>query len=223
MIKNLISDYLRVYNWDSFKKQWENNFSLSFVMFWVFFTCIGAMHAKENLPVNFYIVFLALYLPMWFTLFSGQIHSVKLEKMMYLCPMDTDQRRTYIYSSYYFRVILHMVIIVMGTVVLIPFSYCDVISAAEILLNGLIISAFIPSGKNTREETETADVRKGIMTASALISNVIQAGIILDDEPDIIPKLVILGALLLVQLPLSIKYYKWVKGELRAAVNYEEN
>lgn len=223
MIKNLISDYLRVYNWDSFKAQWEGDFSASFIIIWVFLTYCGALHAKGNLPIDYYIVFFALYLPMCFTFFSGQMHSVKLEKMMYLCPMDPHQRREYIYSSYYFRVILHMVIIVIGTIILIPFSYCDVISTAEILINGLVISGFIPFGRNIREETEMPDVQKGIMTAVAIISNVFQVGIILDDKPDIMLKTVIFGILLLVQLPLSIQYYKWVGKELRAAVNYQEN
>lgn len=222
MIKNFISDYMRAYNWERFKEKWEVDFFTSFITFWAFFSSCGDLHATGRLTIHHCIVFLALYLPMYFALFSGQIHSVKPEKMMYLCPMDIHQRRTYIYSSYYFRVILHMVILVMGIMILFPFSYCDGVSIAEILLNGLIISGFIPSGKNTRTEMEIVEVQKGILVGVAIISNVIQVGIIMDHKPDIVPKTVLFVVLLFVQLPLSIRYYKWVKEELRAAVNYEE-
>ena len=222
MIKYFISDYMRAYNWNRFKEKWEGDFFTSFIAFWVFFSSCGELHATGNLTIHSCIVFLALYLPMYFTIFSGQIHSVKPEKMMYLCPMDIHQRRAYIYSSYYFRIILHMVILVIGIMILFPFSYCDGISIAEILINGLIISGFIPSGRNTRAEMEIVEVQKGILIGVALIVNVIQAGIIMDNKPDIVPKIVLFGVLLLVQLPLSIQYYKWVREELRAAVNYEE-
>lgn len=222
MIKNFISDYMRAYNWNRFKEKWEGDFFTSFITFWVFFSSCGELHARGKLTIHQCIVFLALYLPMYFTILSGHIHSVKPEKMMYLCPMDIHQRRAYIYSSYYFRIILHMVILVIGIMILFPFSYCDGISIAEILINGLIISGFIPSGRNTRAEVEIVEVQKGILIGVALIVNVIQAGIIMDNKPDIVPKIVLFGVLLLVQLPLSIQYYKWVRGELRAAVNYEE-
>lgn len=222
MIKNFISDYMRAYNWDRFKEEWEVDFFTSFITIWVIFSSCEALDAAGNLTIHVCIVVLALYLPMYFTLFSGQMHSVKPEKMMYLCPMDIHQRRAYIYSSYYFRIILHMVILVIGIVILFPFSYCDGISIAEIFLNGLIISGFIPSGKNTKAEVEIAEVQKGILVGIAQIVNVIQTGIIMDNKPDIVPKIVLFGVLLLVQLPLSIQYYKWVREELRAAVNYEK-
>lgn len=218
MMKELIANYVRAYHWNSYKKQWETNFSTNFVVFWVFCTFHGAMHARADLPAGHYIVAAALFLSMGFVLVSGQCHPVKLGKMMYLCPMDADRRRAYIYSSYFFRVVLHVVVIAVSTMILIPFSYCDVVSAVEILLNGLVISVLIPPGKE-----ENVNLRRGIMLAVALVSNVFQAGIILDDKPDVIPKLIIFGLLLFVQLPLSVSYHQWVKEQLKAAINYEEN
>ncbi|MCM1499896.1 MAG: hypothetical protein NC124_15645 [Clostridium sp.] len=218
MMKELIADYVRAYNWNSYEKQWRDNFPDNFVLFWVSCMFCGAIHARADLSVSYYIVAAALFLSMGFVLVSGQCHPVKLGKMMYLCPMDADRRRAYIYASYFFRVVLHVVVIAVSTMILIPFSYCDMVSAVEILLNGLVISVLLPPGKE-----ENVNLKRGIMLGVAIASNVFQAGIILDDKPDVIPKLIILGLLLFVQLPLSVSYCKWVKKQLKAAINYEEN
>lgn len=222
MIKNLISDYMRVYNWDNFKKSLKNNFFNGIIFLWIFLDVLGALNEKENVVLMDHIIFMILYLPLCLILISNQSHSVRLEKMMYLCPMDIGERRAYIYSSYYFRVTLHIVISAIMALLLIPISYCDAFSAIEIFLNGLIISMFIPSGEVTGKKSESADVLRGVMTAIALLLNVAQLGIILDEEPDITLKIVI-GIFLLIQFQLLYRYRKWVKQELEGAVNYEEN
>lgn len=180
---------------------------------------------------NDYIIFLAIYLPMLFILFSMKLHPVRLHKMMYLCPMEVSARTAYVSNSYFFRIFVQMIVTIIGIAVLIPFSHCGMISVAEILLNNLVMSILIPPVKKMDVDSENFDkemVYQTVMILMPLFLNLGQWVVISDREfhdreTHVIFKVVNAGCLVLILLPLFIKYWKYVKNELAAAVYYEED
>lgn len=182
--------------------------------------------AQAGKGENDYIIFLAIYLPIIFILFSMKLHPVRLHKMMYLCPMGADERTAYVRNSYFFRMIVQMSAAVIGIAVMIPFSCFGMVSAVEILLNDLVMSILIPAAKKTDGNYGGIDkemVYRVVMTLMPLFLNFGQMVVLSDGESHMIFKLVNAGCLVLILLPLSVKYWKYVQSELAAAAYYEED
>lgn len=185
----------------------------------------------KGLCENDYIIFLAIYLPVLFILFSMKLHPVRLHKMMYLCPMGASVRTAYVRNSYFFRIFVQMTVAIIGIAILIPFSHCDMISVTEILLNDFVMSILIPPVKKMDVYSGNIDkemVYRTVMILMPLFLNLEQWVMISDSEfhdreSHVIYKLVNTGCLVLILLPLFIKYWKYVKNELAAAVYYEED
>lgn len=178
-----------------------------------------------------YIIFPAIYLPVMFILFSMKLHSVRLHKMMYLCPMGASMRKVYVWNSYFFRIFVQMAVAIIGSAVLILFSHCDMISVVEILLNDFVMCILIPSVKKIDVYSGNIDkaiVYRTVMILMPLFLNLGQWVVISDREfhdreSHVTFKLVNAGCLVLILLPIFMKYWKYVKDELAAAVYYQED
>lgn len=169
------------------------------------------------------IVFVLVYLPMLYIIFSVYMHPVGLCKMMYLCPMEPAERKRYIRSSYRFGIFVRMSVAAVGIGVMLMFYDCDMIAVTEILLNDLVMSLLIPSEKSSVEGY--GSIRKETlcmicMIVVSMLSNLILALAVADQDPGK-AMLIILAGIVLIQIPLIIGYRKYVRGELEAAVYYE--
>ena len=227
MLKYIVSEYFRAYKWGNFKALWkkEDRAYVWFTIYWMISALSGGF-LREDFTVKDCLMLLAVYLPMLCIGCSGIIHPVRLSKMMYLCPVSAEERKRYIYQSYYFRIGIHMCIAMIGTVLLTLFTYWDVISCLEILLCDLAVSLFIPSAKEVNEDMWKIEKGVGykiVIMVIAVILNMVQLVIISDSEPHIAAKTIVFCVLLFIELPLSVKYYKkYVQNELRDAVYFEK-
>ena len=158
---------------------------------------------------------------MLLTYYSICIHPLKLGKMMYLCPMNPEERKEYIYGSYYFRIGFHMVIVLLGLCIAVPLSYCDIFSSLQILLNHAMTVVLVTSVQKKENERSDLNVIGIFIVITALISNIVEYGIIMDAEPDIAIKVSLFIVFCLIQVPLEIAYVKHIKKELRNSVFYE--
>lgn len=226
MFGDILKDYFRVYKWNNFKALWKTEDKAPFfVMYWMLFAMMGGIFAGDDFSGRDILMLVVMYVPMLLISYSTVIHPVRLSKMMYLCPMDAAVRKKYIYYSYYFRVALHMGIAVISVALLACFTYCDILSCLEIILCDMAISLLIP----TAQKADTNDWSfiketwyKVFITAITIILNMVQLVVVSEGNPDMEIKLLVLGVLLLIQLPLSVKYYcKYVQNALRNAVFYE--
>lgn len=161
----------------------------------------------------------ALFLPMVFVWCSVAAHPLRLARMMYLCPMDREERRRYLRASYGFRVCFHMLVCVLGLLVVVPFSYCDLYSVLLILGNDFSISILGSGGGGAADTARGSgcNVRGQFLFAAALVSNLIQYGIVADEAPDMGVKLVLALIFAAVQVPLGIRCLRDARGELEAA------
>lgn len=172
------------------------------------------------------IACLLVCLPMLYILASVYRHPVGLPKMMYLCPMDADRRRQYIRGSYHFRIFVNMTVAVIWTGILLLFYDCGRIAAAEILLNDLALSLLIPWEKKTDEKFGTMN-KEAVCMCCVMVVSMLANFALVQTVTDKDAENVIVGigfaCIVLIQMPLTITYQKYVRGELEAAVSYEKS
>lgn len=163
-----------------------------------------------------------LLLPMLFSYCSASVHSIQLEKMMYLCPMDRRERRYYIYGSYCFRSGVHMLVAAAGICIAVSISGCDLFFAIQILLNHALIAIMVSHGQRTGDKSRRKVIIIGeIIFVTALFSNVILFSIIVYAPHVLWVRLAVFFVFCLVQLPLEIWYVQYIRKALRAAVTFE--
>lgn len=223
MIREIAGDYFRKFTIGGIKELLKTNAAVLVCMaypLFVWFMMIGGGREEG-------IIFLAVYLPVLYILFSFYMHPVRLHKMMYLCPMGADRRRAYVRYSYGFRVAVQMTAAMIGTVLLMAYTHCGVLSVVEILLSDFVLSILIRSEKNKdgcyrRFDIDKENVYLSCMVTISILSNFGQMVAVSDKEPHRVLQIAIMVCLVTIQLPLTVKYRKYVKRELEAAVYYEE-
>lgn len=171
----------------------------------------------KNMPaVSALILF-----PMAISCFGGALRRPELDKMLYLCPMSRRERKKYIYGAYCFGVGFNMLFAVIGICMVIPISCCDVFSAVQILLNDFLLAIMIAAGRKEKERSSSKEIlMQMFLAASAFISNIIEMIMVLDKDSNILPKAGMLAFFCVIQLPMAVKYGRYVKGELDHAVYY---
>lgn len=220
MLRKIAVDYFRAYSRRGIKEMWKTNTGGFAGMIGMIYPLIVVLFQMES---NEKIICLFVYLPMLYIPFSVYMHPVGLCKMMYLCPMEADERRQYIRSSYRFGVFVRMSVAAIGVGMVMMLYDCDMIAVAEILLNDLVLSLLIPSEKSSVEgygSIHKETVGMICMIVVSMLSNFILALAVADKDPGK-ATLIILAGIFFLQIPLSIGYQKYVRSELEAAVYYE--
>lgn len=220
MINDIIRDYFAMFRIGNLKKNNLANKLSFFSLYFIGMTLCGPFLAHAKISWRVIAVQFAVFVPIVFSYFSVLAHPIRLPKMMYLCPMQPDERRKYIYGSYYFRIGVHMLPGVLGVCIAVVYSYCDIFSVIEMFLNYLMVALLV-----SREQSAKGKVRGmvigEIIFVIAILSGVIQVGIIADAEPDMGMKAVLFAVFCLVQLPLEIRHLKSAGKQLQAAVSFE--
>lgn len=170
---------------------------------------------------NRIITLTAVLLPIFLNYWSIYAHPVKLNKIMYLCPLDPEERKEYIYGTYFFRIGLHILLSLVGLCIVVPITYCDIFSCIQILLNDLMAAFIIISAPVTVNGISNMSGIEVVIFSTTIISNIVECGIIMDENPDIAVKIVLFGVFLLIQLPCAIAYMKSVKKVLKSSIYYE--
>ena len=219
MKKHIIQDYFSAYKIRSYK--WHGTNLEFLIIYFAAYFCMISRKSVTTFEWKSIIILAAIFLPMLLTYYSICIHPLKLGKMMYLCPMNPEERKEYIYGSYYFRIGFHMVIVLLGLCIAVPLSYCDIFSSLQILLNHAMTVVLVTSVQKKENERSDLNVIGIFIVITALISNIVEYGIIMDAEPDIAIKVSLFIVFCLIQIPLEIAYAKHIKKELRNSVFYE--
>ncbi len=227
MVKSLIRQYMREYKWSHFREQIKKCPQVIFFPIWL--ACITLEILVEDSLRNG-AVSLLVSLPMMHIYFAGILHSsVRLNKMMYLCPMDAARRRAFVYSSYFFGIGIRMVPALAGILVMFRFASPDALSVAGILCSDLLIASTLPwEGTDvpifwisTPIEITKEALYKIFIIYIAGICNVFLTDILMDGGESREMEIVPLGILILIEIPLFIRYHKFIKAELEHAVEYE--
>lgn len=219
MKKHIIQDYFSAYKLRGYN--WHGTHLEFLIIYFTAYFCMISPRSVTTFEWKSIIILAAIFLPMLLTDYSICIHPLKLDKMMYLCPMNPEERKEYIYGSYYFRIGFHMVIVLLGLCIAVPLSYCDIFSSLQILLNHAMTVVLVTSVQKKENERSDLNIIGIFIVITALISNIVEYGIIMDAEPDIAIKVSLFIVFCLIQIPLEIAYVKHIKKELRNSVFYE--
>jgi len=223
MAKYIIRDFFSAFRINNLK---QNKVLFTWVYLTVYIICISTFANRgwsdRQIAWRNIIAENALFLPIVFSLCSVMAHPVQLAKMMYLCPMSPEERRTYIYVSYYFRIGMHMLVSIAGLCIVAAYTYCDVVSMIQILLNDALVATMLNHRQQTGDRGSAMVVGE-ILFLTALLSNAVQFCIVCDLTPDSWIQWVLFFLFCLVQLPLEIRYVKYIRRELRRAVYYENS
>lgn len=220
MLGKIAVDYFRAYSWRGIKEIWQTNRGGNAGMIGMIYPLIVVLFQMGS---DGKIIFMLVYLPMLYIIFSVYMHPVRLCKMMYLCPMGVDERRQYIRSSYRFGIFVCMSVAAIGVGMVMMLYDCNMAAVAEILLNDLVLSLMIPSEKSQAEgygSIRKETVGMICMIVVSMLSNFILALAVADKDPGD-AMVIVLAGIVLIQIPLMIGYRKYVRSELEAAVYYE--
>lgn len=167
------------------------------------------------------VCFLAVLLPLCFSYFSMTVHPIQLSKMMYLCPLNDEERRRYIYGSYLFRIVIHMLICLLGFWIASDRSQCDLFTVIWVLTNQLMTASLVNGGAH---HGSGMPVVGELIFLFSLIANVLQIDCMRGDVSD--ERILNIGMLIFfcaVQVPLELSYIKYIRKSLQSAVLYENS
>lgn len=225
MLKNIVRQYTRAYKWSRLAEQFRQCPQVIYFPIWFLFVMLETLISSS---LRERIVFFLVFFPMMHSYFSGVMHSVRLNKMMYLCPMDSVGRRSFIYRFYYFRICFHMGFALAGILAMFLFGRPNILPVVGILCNDFVISCLLPWEKTGEDQWDITKetLYKVFIVYIAGICNMILTEALMDREAlrGIAEGIAMLpmGILVLVQIPLCIRYRRFIKVELERAVEYEE-
>ncbi|MDE7477938.1 MAG: hypothetical protein K2M91_08305 [Lachnospiraceae bacterium] len=223
MTKYIIQDFFGAFRISSFR---QNKAFYQFVYgslyISIYLVCISIIHAWEsNFSWRDVMVQLSVFMPMILSYCSAGMHPVQPAKILYLCPMNPQERRNYIYGSYYFRVGIHMLIAILGLCVVVLNTQCDIYCFVQILFNHVVVAVLVDMG---HQSGGVSDIVIGkIIFIIALVSTLVLLNAIVDSvvvEPAWV-KVILFVVYAIVQLPLTICYVKHIRKVLQAAVSFE--
>ena len=210
-------DYWRAFRLDNLKRVWESDKGKYWLpMYLMIYPLLlgGSIWEDRNRNGNI-LLYIAVMGPIVFVVFSEIIHPIRLPKIMYLCPMTDDSRREMIRNGYCFRVCLHWGVQMLGLLAVVIYGDFDPVIGAEFAINSLLLSMLVAVEKKTG--TTCQDGVKVV----AIFSNVIMASALVDRDYSLVFKLVMLGLIMAVQLPLMRYSWIFIRCELEDAIDYE--
>ena len=144
MTKRVLRDYFAAFRWQKIKESqkkgawWTGIYFLSM--------CPALLQAFDNLASI--LLYYLIAIPLVFAMYVPTIHNMRLPKIMYLCPLNMEQRREYIIKSCAVRIIASLLINIIGVIILLACGICDWLMAISIFLNLALLSVEIGSGIN---------------------------------------------------------------------------
>jgi len=175
--------------------------------------------------------------PIFFCMFACTLHPMVLPKMMYMSPMSKETRRKFLEVSCVVRIAFPIIVGGLGELVLLAFGICNWLSGVGIFINiaafsimlGLGINAGgygkkMENGQRVMELSTSMGIMEGVIIVSTLVLGLgyaVEAGG--DAMANLWVKCILLGAQLLIQIPIVWKYSKNWKPAVERALCYESS
>lgn len=230
MTERVLRDYFATFRWKKIKEShkvgswWPGIYFLSM--------CPALLHAFDD--YESILLYYLITIPLVFAMFVPTMHNMKLPKLMYLCPLNTAQRREYIVKSGAIRVMMSVLIDIIGVSILFACGICDWLMAISIFLNLALLSVAIGSGININGYGKITDQGYRVVDPKnkkellemwvcliALLTFLAQYGIVLYEEESLLLRIIAIGLPLVVLLPPTIAYLRFWKQAVTENMTYE--
>lgn len=218
-MKQIMADYFSAYKISRLKGKGTDG--LFFLAYFIAMPVFIGINGTVNFNWNYMLIFTGIFLPMCLSVLGIRLRSPGLDKMRYLCPMSREERKKYIYGIYGFGIGVRMIISLMGVCLVLFVSHCSPLRAVVILLNDFLIAGLLASDGDRREEWSGEVLLWIWILVLSMISNIVEVGILADEIPDTFVQMALFLIFLLIQLPMAVKYRKYVRQRLDDAVYYE--
>lgn len=220
MLTHIISDFFSVFRINNLRgSKVLYKFSYMTILCIVIILCSNHVW-RDGSAWRYVAVQLSVFLPMIFSYFSAMLHPVQPTKIMYLCPMKPEERRRYIYGSYYFRIGVHMLAAVAGLCIVIFYFNDDIFSVIQVLLNHMMVAVLV--NREAQADGRVCGMVIGeLIFLAAVFSDIAQLSVIQGFEYDMWTLKFWFVFFCVVQLPLELWYVRYIKMALRAAISYE--
>lgn len=225
MAKWIIRDYFTACRWENIKEILKTG-----VWVWPIYWLILS---KDDLSAGKWVVILSFYIVVLFVLFSGALHKMDLPKQLFLCPLSKQMRRAYVSKAAMFRIGLSSVIFVLTTVVFVLNGYFDVRMGVVLVGNGILLSVLMCGMSSKAQPTETGVApltkmrgARGTALGSILVTLwVLASSCVTEYEPNEIRLMsyILLGVMVIVELPLTVYYMSFFKQCVERAIDYENS
>lgn len=230
MFKWIVRDYFAAFRWENIKEILKNGGLFVAIYLCGFIPVTGGFTEKKE----YLLTYVLIAVPLAFISLSGKLHSIKLPKVMFLCPIDRNVRREYIVKSCCFRIGLHVAINALAILILVCMGLCDWVSSIVLELNSAFLTLFmlgVKKRKNSvyRDPFPSTEITKesivGILNVFFVIisSSGVACMLCWDTPVAWWVKYIFLSIALVVQLPLTIAYMTYWKKAVEEAVDYESS
>ena len=231
MTMRMIQDYFKAFRWKKIVESYKQGGWWIFI-YWLFvWPAIFHLYELAEDALTFFMI----GLPIVFAMFAAPLHSLTLPKLMYLCPMSRQERRSYIVRASYIRMLCPSILGLLGIVVLMLTGLCDVLCAVGILLNCVSFSVLLGTevskcgygcinekGQRTLDMESRRGITEGILMILGFGMGLFYFCILRwETSVGLAVKWLALGITLLVQLPVTIRYMKYWKEAVEYAEWYE--
>ncbi len=221
MLELIVRDYFSAYRWEHIKEDGKLN------AIWYLLYCMIIVPLMMGLSFgrHGYVKCLLVAIPAVWIGLSASLHSMRLPKIMFLCPMDYKMRRQYIIIAFWFRMCFHTAIGALGGIATMLVGG-DALTAIAIIINNAIFS-FYCSGMNVNGVEKKIASKRGIIETTGFIFTlllVINYGAIVEAGGLLKQKLweqVLVGIAVVIQLLLTRKYATYWQSAVAAATDYE--
>lgn len=218
-MKQIMAGYFSAYKISRLKGQGTEG--IFFMAYFIAMPVLLWVNGAVNFNWRYMLLFTGIFLPMGLSSLDIILRSPRLDKMRYLCPMSREERKKYICGIYGFGIGVRMIISLMGVGLVLFASHCSPLQVVLILLNDFLMAGLMATDRDWRKEYAKESVFQVWILALSLISNIVEAGILADELPDTFLQMALFLIFLLIQLPMAVKYRKYVRQRLDDAVYYE--
>lgn len=137
MIKDVIYDYIRSFRWKNIRQldKERNNFSFYWpICYFSFcFPVTTRLYQETAFTIANYFLWM---IPFFIGIFGIQLLPIRLKKIIFLCPMDKQERRKYSYSIFWVRIMVPLGIQGVLGIILCAFGVINLIC---VLVQGITV------------------------------------------------------------------------------------
>lgn len=233
-MKRVIRDYFFAFRIHNIKERYGgNNFANWYPLVYPLILMPIIMSGKLSTEPVAYIQHYGVTLIFLYSLFAAPLHPVVLPKLLYLCPMDASERRTFVRQAYVFKIGIGVAVSILGTVLLVIFTGLSIAYGAVFVLSttAAIICSANMDGRNVQKCAETQRSayiysRKDGWEIVALVISMVSGYLMIlgaqwQEDFSNMGGILITAILVAIELPFVVMTLKRSRQIIDAAVNYE--
>ena len=219
-MKDIVKEYFENWTVGRFSKMRLNESSTFLIVYmWVMYM-FNVMILDTQINRRESLMGLVMLTSGTLVYFSMIQHPLQHEKIFYLCPMNHEERKKYIWNTYFFRCAAHIILFTVGTVIMIPFSSFKPLMYPVIMLNNVVISMIVP----INNKTEKGYCYILFLVPITVLSNMVAIEVLADSKNSAMwMQIILICVLIFITLPLMVGFSKHIKRKLNEAVDYETN